>query len=238
MIWMFAGSALTRLAVAVGGLTLLQGPLDTAQTWVAGQSRYMPPKAIRLASTANVNLLHRLPSGGVVVDLERWPMTPTEQQRHPVAAYRKAAILATQKRQWLVGTPATDLVRSVDPAYRGKLYSEFLRLDLAGRIAPYVSVYEVQAQGLERNPARYAWFVRQVADQVHASNPRVMLLAGLSTNPGGVAVPVAVLEHDIAATKGTVAGYWLNIPQAGRSCPSCGRSQPETAIRLLRWSFS
>ncbi|MDD3760577.1 MAG: hypothetical protein PHO57_07065 [Acidithiobacillus sp.] len=234
MIWLFAGSSITKLALVAGGVALLAGPLNGNQTWVAGQSRYMPPKAIRLASTANVNRLHRLPNGGVVVDLECWPMTPKAQQRHPVAAYRKAAILAAKRRQWLVGTPATDLVHSVDPAYRGKLYSEFLRLDLAGRIAPFVSVYEIQAQGLERNPARYAWFVRQVAAQVHAGNPRASILAGLSTNPGGHAVSSAVLVRDVVETKGVVNGYEINIPQAGRSCPSCGTARPEVAAQLLR----
>jgi hypothetical protein len=81
----------------------------------------------------------------VVVDLENRPYTPRWQQERPIAAYQKADG-AKQREQWIMATPATDLVRSMDPKYRGKIYPEFVRLHLARKIAPYAQVYEIQAQ--------------------------------------------------------------------------------------------
>jgi len=233
MIWLFAGSGLTKLALAAGGAALLSGPLNTAQTWVSGQSPYTPSAAAHLASTTNVDQLPRLPAVGVIVDLEDWPLTPASQSQDPVGAYRRAAEVGRAYHQWLLATPATDLVRSVDPGYRGKIYPEFVRLRLAARIAPYASVYEIQAQGLERNPTLYRSFVADVSQQVRMAHPGIAVLAGLSTNPGGHPVPASVLERDIALTKGLVSGYWLNIPQAGKACPRCGQAHPEIAVRLL-----
>lgn len=85
------------------------------------------------------------------MDLESWPFTPVAQQRHPVTAYRQAAVQVRAHHQWLVATPALDLVHVVAPTYHGPLAQEFVRLAIAGRIAPSVRVYEIQAQGFERN---------------------------------------------------------------------------------------
>ncbi|MDD3761605.1 MAG: hypothetical protein PHO57_12395 [Acidithiobacillus sp.] len=108
---------------------------------------------------------------------------------------------ASHYPQRIIATPATDLVRSVDSSYRGTLYPEFSRLRLAARIAPYVQTYEIQAQGAERNPKRYAWFVKAVAHQVRMAHSGITVLAGLSTNPGGRPVPAATLRQDIALTR-------------------------------------
>ena len=40
MIWMFAGSGLSNLALAAGGAALLAGPLNNANAWVTGHSLY------------------------------------------------------------------------------------------------------------------------------------------------------------------------------------------------------
>ncbi len=233
MIWMFAGSGLTKLALAVGGATLLAGPLNSADTWVTGNSPYLPSAATRLAYTANADRVKIANREGVVVDLENWPYTPRWQREHPVAAYRIAEASAKQRGQWIVATPATDLVRSIDPRYRGKIYPEFVRLHLAQKIAPYAKVYEIQAQGAERNPVLYRRFVREIAAQVRAGNPHARILAGLSTNPGGRTVSVSVLYRDIQETRSILSGYWMNIPQAGGACPRCGQAMPEIAVRLL-----
>ena len=233
MIWLFAGSAVTKLALAAGGAALLSGPLNSPQTWISGRSPDAPPLATRLASTANVNRLSRLPSGAVVVDLENWSQTPVSQRENPVGAYRLAAEIAEYRHQWLVATPATDLVRSVDPSYRGKIYPEFVRLRLAARIAAYVPVYEIQAQGAENNPTLYRSFVADISRQVQQAHPGITILAGLSTNPDGHVVAASVLERDIALTKGLVSGYWMNIPQAGKACPRCGQAHPEIAVQVL-----
>ena len=233
MIWLFASSGLTKLALAAGGAVLLSDPLNNAQTWVSGRSPDTPPLVTHLASTANVDRISRLPAGGVIVDLENWSMTPLSQRQKPVGAYRRASELAKHHHQWLVATPATDLVRSVDPGYRDKIYPEFIQMQFAAHIAPYVSVYEIQAQGAERDPALYRSFVADICKQARRTHPGITVLAGLSTNPGGRTVSPSVLERDITLTKGLVSGYWMNIPQAGMACPRCGQAHPAIAVRVL-----
>lgn len=231
MIWLFAGSSVTRLAAVAGGMALLSGPLNNPQTWVAGHSPDIPPKATRLTVTANA---FRIPTRtrGIVLDIENWPFTPAFQKAHPVQAYAHFYQVAS-KHHWIVGTPAFDLVRSMFPDYRGRIYPAFIRLDLAGRIAPYVSVYEIQAQGAERRPRQYASLVRSIAAQVKSAHPHVIVLAGLSTNPSGQQVSVAQLRKDEQLTQSMVRGYAMNIPQSSRYCPNCGAAQPQKAVRVL-----
>jgi hypothetical protein len=83
MIWMFAGSGLTKLALAAGGVALLAGPLNNANTWVTGHSPYLPSAATRLSYTANANQVKNAYRKGVVVDLENWPYTPRWQRDQP-----------------------------------------------------------------------------------------------------------------------------------------------------------
>jgi hypothetical protein len=50
-----------------------------------------------------------------------------------------------------------------------------------------------------------------------------VLLAGLTTNNAAVA---AFTPQDLMAayeaTRGSVAGYWLNVPTQDQFCPHCG----------------
>ena len=81
--------------------------------------------------------------------------------------------------------PALNLT-TVSPAPgAGPRWRQFLRLGLAGAIAKVTDVLELQAQSLEWSPSTYAEFVRKAAAQARAANPRVAILAGLSTNPPG-----------------------------------------------------
>lgn len=237
MIWMFAGSGLTKLALVAGGAALLSGPLNTPDTWVMGRSSYTPPLAKHLASTSRLQGMAKamkIDDACVALDVERWPLTPIDEQRHPVRTYRLASELAARQGKCLIATPAFDLVKAVAPHYRGRIYPEFIRLNLAGRIAAYAQVYEIQAQGIEQNPVQYRSLVSEIAHQVRAANPGAIILAGLSTNPSGKIVHVASLVQDVRDTQGIVQGYWLNIPQAGLACPACGTAKPTVAVRLLQ----
>lgn len=238
MVWLFGASGLARLARAAGGPALLSGPLNHPTTWVAGKRSDGPPRATHLESTTNIARLSAMRDGvSVIVDIENWQLTPRWQRQHPVEAYRDASQLARRQHLTIIATPATDLVHSVLPLYRGNIYREFVKLQLARKIAPYALIYEIQAQNAEANPIEYRRFVADVATQVRSVNPDAKLLAGLTTNPFGKPESVAVLYRDIEATRGIVSGYWLNIPQAGRGCPRCGRARPEIAVRLLRRYF-
>jgi hypothetical protein len=239
MIWMFAGSAVSKLAVAAGGMALLSGSLNNADTWVSGTSVYTPAHAQHLSVVSNAQQWRRVAQGrgGVVLDLERWPFTPKVQQSHPVAAYRFFFhhLSSARSSRWIVATPAFDLVKSAFPHYQGRIYPEFIRRDLAGRIARYAQVYEIQAQGAENNPILYRTLVMDIASQVRAVNPSAIVLAGLSTNPSGRSVRVSTLLQDIRQTRHEVRGYWFNIPQSGAYCPSCGVPQTEKAVKVLEY---
>ena len=237
LVWLFAGSGVSRLASAPGGRALLAGPLNHRDTWVFGKSRFTPKNATRLAGAPSLSIFRhaiRQPVSGVLLDLEHWPMTPARQQIHPIATYVRAAAIARAHGVLMIATPAFDLVRATRPHYRGRIYPEFLRLALAGRIAPYVDVYEIQAQGAENNPAAYRSLVRAVARQVHASNPAAMILAGLSTGPSGQRTTSEILYRDVQLTRTIVSGYWLNIPGHGAACPRCTGPRPAVAIKLLK----
>lgn len=238
VVWLFGASGLAKFARAAGGRALLSGPLNQRTTWVAGKGPDVPGRVTHVETTTNIARLAAMPEGiSVLVDIENWPLTPRWQRQHPVEAYRKAAQLAHRRHLTIIATPATDLVHSVRPLYHGNMYWEFVKLHLASRIAPYAPIYEIQAQNSEANPIAYRRFVADIAAQVRSVNPGAKLLAGLTTNPFGRPESVAVLYRDIEMTRGIVSGYWLNIPQAGRGCPRCGRARPEIAVRLLRRYF-
>lgn len=216
---------------------MLRGVLNRPDTWVIGKSLDVPPRAMRLGNAASLKGFRRTmesPVSAVVLDVENWPMTPLAEKQHPVATYAKAARIAAAHHKMLIATPAMDLVRAVDPSSRDPLYRRFLELRLAARIAPYVDVYEIQAQGIENNPRRYLSLVRAMARQVRSFHPQARILAGLSTGPSGKKTDARTLYRDVEETRSIVSGYWLNIPGRSQWCPRCTTPQPEIAVRLLR----
>lgn len=172
----------------------------------------------------------------VLYDPEAWPMTPREEQLDPVAATCKAATIVHAQGKLLIATPAIDLIRVIEPGADrdGQRFAAFERLGLAGRIARCADVYEIQAQGAEADAAKFRDFVRAEAQQARAANPRVIVLAGISTNPSGRRVDAQQVYAAVQATRNGVDGYWLNIPAGGKYCPRCGEPQPQVARQLLQ----
>ncbi|QIS11288.1 hypothetical protein [Nocardia arthritidis] len=107
-----------------------------------------------------------------------------------------------------------------------------LRYRVTVGAAASADVIDIQAQGSEADTAKFADFVRQAAAQARQRNPRVVVLAGLSTNPSGQRVTTDQLQQAVAATRSFVDGYWLDIPAVGTACPRCGTPQPEVAVPL------
>ena len=83
-------------------------------------------------------------------------------------------------------------------------------------------------------PQFYANFVRAAAAQARRSNSKVLVLAGVSTNPHGQRVTADDILRAIAATRDVVDGYWLNIPRPGIHCPRCNDFRPDITIEVLR----
>jgi hypothetical protein len=177
---------------------------------------------------------HDLPPGtyGVLYDPEAWDFTPASEQRNPVTAAAQAAASAHAHGLRFIVAPALNLTTVLAPGARTTREQEFLALRLVGRFARSADVIELQAQSLERSPSRYRAFVRAATAQARAANPRVTLLAGLSSNPPGSPVTVGQLRGDIGATRSAVAGYWLNIPGQGARCPTCNPSRVDIGIQL------
>ena len=178
---------------------------------------------------------HTLPPGtaAVLYDPEAWSFTPASEQRDPVRAAAQAAGVAHRHGLRFIVAPALDLTTVLARGLTGSRAHAFLRLGLAARLARTADAVELQAQSLERSPAAYGSFVARGAAQARSADPGVTVLAGLSTNPSGPPVSGDELTRDVAATRSTAAGYWLNVPGRGSRCPRCNPARPDIAVRLV-----
>jgi hypothetical protein len=152
----------------------------------------------------------------VAYDNEAWQATPQREQRSPIRYETRFATLAHGQGYKVILMPAQDLVPGFS---RGSnAWQQYLSLGLASTSGRLADIYEIQSQPYEQAAFRQAGdfkdFVQQAAAQARASNPNVVVFAGLSTER--VSAP-ADLAQDFAATRGLVSGYWLNIPSAGKS---------------------
>ena len=178
---------------------------------------------------------HLLQSGvkGIIYDNERWDLTPEAEQRNPAYYAKLSAEQAHGHGLLFVTAPGVSLVPVLAPESRMKRHDEYLRLGLAADAARYADVIDIQAQAVASDTELYANFVHQAAEQARQANPKVIVVAGLSTNPGGRHMTADELLRAIAATRDAADGYWLNIPRSGEQCPQC-EFRPDIAIEVLR----
>lgn len=243
MHWIILASAILRLRTLPGaraeirllldrpGTIVLVGPRPPAflAHWVVQTGRVVanPTRICRGRQRALPSL--------VVLDLEDWPLTPPWARRNPVRAARCVARVLRPRGISLVLAPASDLM--LERRWRrlgGTIFSRYLRSGLARRLARYANAYEIQSQGLEFHPRRYARYVWALVREIHAVRPGLPVYAGLSTNPRGPRVRLGTLLEDVQLTENTVTGYWLNVPAPGRACPRCRRPRPALALAFLR----
>lgn len=171
---------------------------------------------------------------GILYDNEVWNFTPSDEQIHVIDYTKKAAQLVRAHGLVFLTAPAVNLVRNLDPSSTGKRYEAYLRLGIAGDSARYADVVVIQAQGSEAYLDKFRSFVSAAATQARAANPKVLVLAGISTNPSGQKVTADVVLKAIAATRGSVDGYWFNVPSPGPYCPGCSEFRPDMAIDVLK----
>jgi hypothetical protein len=236
--WMLTRAALASvLSDPAARSRLAGGPVyEILQT---GQSPLGQAGAIPIVTFPAVSQLAQAVSGGglptgtraVLYDPEAWPFTPRTEQRDPARAAGQARRVAHAHGLRLFVAPALNLT-TLRPS-SGPRWQQFLHLGLAGAMAKVADVIELQAQSLERDTSTYAAFVHEAARQARAANPRVTVLAGLSTNPPGTEVTSQQLTAAIRATSGVVSGYWLNIPGRGPRCPTCNAPRPDLARQIL-----
>jgi len=148
---------------------------------------------------------------------------------------KQAADLAHARGLLLLTAPAVNLVTVIAPEKNGnRRFDTYLQLGIAADAARYADVYDIQAQGAEANTELYANFVRQAAAQARAANAKVMVLAGISTQPSGQHVTADDIVRAIEATRDVVDGYWFNIPRPSQYCPRCSDFRPDIAVEVLR----
>jgi len=172
---------------------------------------------------------------GIMYDYEKWRFTPEDEQRNPGAYLKKAADLAHLKGYLFLTAPAVNLVTVMAPGVdRNRLYETYLQLGIAADAARYADVVDIQAQRYERDTEIYASFVRQAAAQARQANPKVLVLAGVSTEPIGQQATADDILNAIAATRDVVDGYWFNIPQPSDYSPAAKEFRPDIAVEVLR----
>jgi len=241
--WLFARKAVAALASCSDASKLL----NSAQPFViVGPTLEDPPpdwKAIPLRSFKSFNALRNALETnalgprirGVMYDYEKWRFTPADEQQNPAGRLKEAADLVHAQRLLFFAAPAVDLVAVLEPEGDPKRQDEsFLRLGLAADAARYADVFDVQSQRFERDAARYAKFVREAAAQARNANPKVLVLAGLSTQPGGQFVTADDILRAIEATRDLVDGYWFNIPEPSEYSPAVTEFRPDIAVEVLR----
>ena len=238
--WLLTRSALSRLAADQGVRDVLSRshvyellqPGQKPVTAVTADLVVVFASAAALEKTVTAGQLPA-PTYGVLYDPEAWSFTPAAEQQDPVRAATQAAAVAHAHGLRFIVTPALNLTSVLSTGGREPRWRQFLGVDLAGRLAVVADVVELQAQSLERDTGTYAAFVQAAAAQAAFANPRISVLAGLSTNPPGAPVDSRNLTDAIRATRSMVDGYWLNIPGRGPRCPTCNPPRPDIAIQTL-----
>ncbi|MEU9129954.1 hypothetical protein AB0D08_17900 [Kitasatospora sp. NPDC048540] len=244
--WIISGRTLGRLLAADPTGRTTARSFDTPDAYVlTGDGNWAVPDGWRSTPTASFDSYTALESAltgnrldprirAVLYDNEHWPQTPAAEQADPVRYDRMAADLVHRHHLLFIAAPATDLVEALRPGTASGAFDTFLKLGLAGEIARDADVLDLQAQGAEDNPTLFASFVAAATAQARRANPRIKVLAGLSTNPSGRAVGAAQIDRAARAVRSTVDGYWLNDPAASAACPGCTGPYPRTALDTLR----
>jgi len=240
--WLFNGAGVGALAANPASSAILAGARPYVMRGPRVSGAPVEWDAIAFVSFAKFDAMREgLRNGkvgpeirGVMYDYEKWQFTPQEEQANPAPYIKKAADLVHARGLLFLTAPALNLVSVMAPQSGVRKYETFLRLGLAAEAARYADVFDIQAQGFERNPELYADFVRRAAEQARAANPKVEVLAGLSTQPSGQEVTADEILNCIAATRDVVDGYWFNIPQPSEYCPRCREFRPDIAVEVLR----
>jgi hypothetical protein len=241
--WLMTSQALSEMSVvgdpaaSLGGSTLLEIVGQAESTFAT-----VPATSVRSFRSV-VALMQWLSSTSttgqvkaVLYDPEFWPFTPALEQQDPGNYARQFVQAARQHALIPVLAPGMDLSKVLAPAASSDA-SGYLQVQLpaemAQALAGGVGYVVIQSQSLERSPAEYLSVVQAAVAQIAKQSSQIQVLAGLSTNPPGGPVTAGELLSDVHLTGGLVAGYWLNVPVAGPSCPGCGPTNPGLGLQVL-----
>lgn len=241
--WLFAGKAAAALALNADASRLLDGTepfvfsgltfKDLPPGWKA-----IPVRAFKSFGDVRNALAENTPASdvrGVMYDYEKWRFTPEEEQKNPAGYVKQAADIVHAHGLLFFTAPAVDLAPVLAPSGDRKRQDEtYLRLGIAADAARYADVVDIQSQRFERDTTLYARFVKEAAAQARQANPKVIVLAGVSTQPSGQYVTANDILRAIDATRDFVDGYWLNIPAPSEYSPAVTEFRPDIAVDVLR----
>jgi hypothetical protein len=239
--WLFAGPEVIRAITADVDASRF---LDNTRPFIIGRvfTSGIPPSwdAVQLVSLKSLSAIRKeIPSlgpqvRGVMYDYERWKFTPEQEQRNPAGYVKQAADLVHAHGLLFLTAPAVNLVKGIEPMARPEQMDEdYLRLGIAADAARYADVFDIQAQRFESDTKRYANFVKLAATQARQANPKVSVLAGISTQPFGPRVTADDILGAIMATRDVVDGYWFNIPRPSQYSPHVTEFRLDIALDVL-----
>jgi hypothetical protein len=223
-LWMIKSNDLAVLG-GVGSYEWIGCGLTTAPLTA---SNYVPCKPGQVPIFTDYSEFQSAVSSGqltkgdtVIFDNETWVYTPSREQRQQILYEQLAAQLAVKNGITFINTP-----------YGASL--ETIIADDVGA-AKYASVVEIQAQILDRNPRKYAAFVRKAVRAIRATNPSVPILAGLATDAGGRPISTKDMYNEYEKVKSYVQGFWLNANTWGIHSRGCApQGCPDTALSFLK----
>jgi len=159
---------------------------------------------------------HAMPAGvrAVAYDPELWRATPVAERIDPQRYMRLFASAAYQHGYATILMPGRDLLAGAGPCRQQggeALDGAFVRCGLAGAGARLAQIFELQTAPVELSSTQLRSFAAACARQARAANPSVVLIATLSTQPGGRWASGGQLARAAAALRPFVQGFQLNM---------------------------
>ncbi len=129
----------------------------------------------------------------VMYDNELWQKTPQEEKEKAVEYTQRFSDLAHAQNLVFINAPA--LGAYSDKYVRG--------------VMPYIDIFVSQRQKAEGNTVKYEKKMEQMIQRAKKANPRIKVLAQLSTNPDIRGFSFKVLVQDIKNLKGKADGFLI-----------------------------
>ncbi|HEV2412950.1 MAG TPA: hypothetical protein VGS28_04090 [Candidatus Saccharimonadales bacterium] len=167
----------------------------------------------------------------VLYDDEAWSGTPSIEQQHPETYLKEFAQLAHQHGFKVIETPARDLMSvqgaDCDQATTGasSVEAAYLACNIAADTQD-ADVMDIQSQGDQTDLPLYTSFTNSAAQQAHAVNPNMIVIAGLTSYRGYDSSSIVSAWQ---AVRATVQGFWMNISP---SAPTPAQQALDSIIAL------